>query len=188
MKLELLQLSLFVSWKRYVSVALGGVGLALLIIFHWGLTADALIYFICYLYLFCLGYLDYHYYCLPNYLTGSLLVFGLSLNISYAYFVPALDACLAALGGYVVLWLLYWIHWRLTAREGLGYGDFKFCAALGALLGWQHLMQIIFLASIIALLLSLVRMALRQHVTATSQLPLGTFLAIATAIILMFES
>ena len=75
---------------------------------------------------------------LPDQLTLPLLWGGLLFNLAGG-FVPLADGVVGAMAGYLVLWSLYWAFKLLTGKEGMGYGDFKLLAALGAWLGWQAL-------------------------------------------------
>ena len=95
------------------------------------------------------------------------------------------DAVIGAVAGYLALWSVYWIFKLVRGKEGMGYGDFKLLAALGAWLGWQMLPLIVLLSSVIGALIGigLVVFKGRDH-----QIPLafGPYLAIAGAIALFF--
>jgi leader peptidase (prepilin peptidase)/N-methyltransferase len=102
-----------------------------------------------------LAVIDFRHQILPDFLTLSLLWCGLFWQWwEQPDFLG--DAVLGAIGGYLVLWLLYWGMWFMTRREGLGYGDFKLLAALGAWLGWQKLPEILLIASTATLIVTLV--------------------------------
>lgn len=85
-----------------------------------------------------LAMIDWQYQLLPDCLTQPLLWAGLLLH-AFDHTLPLRDALLGAVAGYLSLWLLYWVFRLATGREGLGYGDFKLLAALGAWCGWQAL-------------------------------------------------
>jgi len=95
------------------------------------------------------------------------------------------DAVIGAIAGYLVLWAVYWLFKLIRGKEGMGYGDFKLLAALGAWLGWQMLPLIVLLSSVVgaAIGISLVAFKGRDH-----QIPLafGPYLAIAGVIALFF--
>lgn len=113
---------------------------ALLLIFTWSLLALAVI--------------DMNTGLLPDVITQPLLWLGLLANVQ-ALFAPLVDAVIGAAAGYLLLWLVYWVFKLLTGREGMGRGDFKLLAALGAWLGWQMLPFIIVLASAAGMVMGL---------------------------------
>lgn len=89
-------------------------------------------------FLLALSLIDWWHMLLPDALTQPLLWLGLLINAGSSA-VKLSDAVYGAVAGYLCLWLLYWLFRGLTGKEGLGYGDFKLLAALGAWLGWQAL-------------------------------------------------
>lgn len=104
--------------------------------------------------LLSLAIIDFRHQILPDALTLTLLWCGLFWHwLEQPDFLA--DAVIGAIGGYLVLWLLYWGMWFITKREGLGYGDFKLLAALGAWLGWQKLPEILLVASTATLIVAL---------------------------------
>lgn len=114
---------------------------------------------------------------LPDRLTLPLLWAGLLYNLAFAA-VPLDQAVLGAIAGYLVLWLVYWGFRLLTGREGLGYGDFKLLAALGAWLGWTALPTVLLWSSLTGLLTGGMLM-LARRMTRADPLPFGPFLAVA---------
>lgn len=88
-----------------------------------------------------LAMIDWQHQLLPDCLTQPLLWAGLLLHV-FDHTLPLRDALFGAVAGYLSLWLLYWAFRLITGREGLGYGDFKLLAALGAWCGWQALPSI----------------------------------------------
>lgn len=127
--------------------------------------------------LITLAAIDYDCQLLPDNLTYSLLWLGLIWHcLNDSHFLPA--AIIGAIAGYMTLWLIYWGVKLLTTREGLGYGDFKLLAALGAWFGWQNLAEILLIAASVTLL------ALLPHRRSAPQawlrpLPFGPGLAVA---------
>ncbi|MEB6379131.1 A24 family peptidase [Leclercia adecarboxylata] len=93
-----------------------------------------------------LAVIDLRERLLPDALTQPLLWAGLLLNL-HLHLVPLADALYGAVAGYLTLWLVYWGHRLATGREGLGYGDFKLLAALGAWCGWQALPSLLLIAA-----------------------------------------
>jgi leader peptidase (prepilin peptidase) / N-methyltransferase len=120
---------------------------------------------------------------LPDQLTLPLLWLGLLLNIS-GHFVSLQDAVLGAAFGYLVLWSLYWSFKLLTGKEGMGYGDFKLLAALGAWLGWQSLPLILILSSLVGAIVG-ITLLLRRHQQG-NPIPFGPYLAMAGWIALLW--
>lgn len=98
--------------------------------------------------LIALAVIDIDTQLLPDDITLPLLWLGLLFNLATGM-VPLADAVLGAVAGYLLLWSLYWAFKLLTGKEGMGYGDFKLLAALGAWLGWQSLPIIILLSSLV---------------------------------------
>ncbi|MBA0204202.1 prepilin peptidase [Pectobacterium aroidearum] len=113
---------------------------------------------------------------LPDVLTLSLLWMGLLFNLS-GTFVPLRDAVVGAMAGYLSLWLLYWVFKYATGKEALGYGDFKLLAALGAWLGWQALPNLVLVAALSGLVVTLIWRGVRKEDTA-KPLAFGPWLAI----------
>lgn len=94
-----------------------------------------------------LAVIDWQHQLLPDCLTQPLLWAGLLIH-AFDNALPLRDALLGAVAGYLSLWLLYWAFRLATGREGLGYGDFKLLAALGAWCGWQALPVIVLVAAL----------------------------------------
>ena len=121
---------------------------------------------------------------LPDSVTLPLLWLGLLVNLQ-GLFVQLSDAVLGAALGYVALWVIYWVFRLLTGKEGIGYGDFKLMAALGAWLGWQALPMTLLLASCLGAIAGLTMIALKKQ-TAQQAIPFGPYLAIAGWCMLMY--
>lgn len=124
----------------------------------------------------CLSALDMRYHWLPDDLTLPLLWIGLFVNL-YNLFASLQDAVIGAMAGYGVLWLLYWTFKLLTKKDGIGYGDFKLVAAIGAFCGWQALPVILLIASLSGLIFALGRLVWKPG-SASAPLPFGPFLLI----------
>lgn len=101
--------------------------------------------------LIALTFIDFDKQILPDALTLPLLWLGLLIN-SFSGFVTPQSAILGAVVGYMSLWSVYWVFKLLTQKEGMGYGDFKLLAAIGAWLGWQVLPLVILTASLMGCL------------------------------------
>jgi len=145
---------------------------------RYGLTVTGLAATAFVLGLLTLAWIDAQTGLLPDALTLPLLWLGLLVNLDNR-FVPLPDAVLGAVIGYLFFWLIYQIFFLITRREGLGYGDFKLLAAIGAWLGWQALAGVVVAASISALVITLARRAGQHHGTMRLALRYGPYLAAA---------
>ncbi len=143
--------------------------------FGWtGLAAAAAAYTCALIALACI---DFDTRLLPDQLTLPLLWAGLLTN-ALGGFTDLASAVLGAAGAYLFLWTVYWAFKWLTGKEGMGYGDFKLFAAIGAWLGWTALPAVLLIAASIGLAYALVSI-LRKRRTRYQPLPFGPFLAIA---------
>jgi leader peptidase (prepilin peptidase)/N-methyltransferase len=134
--------------------------------------------------LICLIFIDFDHQLLPDDLTLSLLWLGLIAN-TWHTFCSSQDAIMGAVAGYLSLWLIANLFKWISGREGMGYGDFKLLAALGAWAGWQMLPLIILLSSIAGALVGLGLMVFKNH-NRDIPIPFGPYLAIAGWIALLF--
>lgn len=146
----------------------------------WGLLATLLLTWV----LVALTFIDLDKMLLPDQLTLPLLWGGLLFNLAGG-FAPLADAVIGAMAGYLVLWSLYWAFKLLTGKEGMGYGDFKLLAALGAWLGWQALPIVLLLSSLVGAFIGIGLILLRNH-HQNKPIPFGPYLAIAGWIALLW--
>ena len=144
-----------------------------------GLASLAFAYF-----LIAMTLIDYDTKTLPDDLTYPLLWLGLLVNLD-GTIVPLRDAVIGAMAGYLALWAVYWLFKLATGKEGMGYGDFKLLAALGAWMGWAMLPTIIILSSVVGALvgISLIVFARRDR---NNPIPFGPYLAAAGMIALLY--
>lgn len=134
--------------------------------------------------LLALTFIDFDHQLLPDSITLPLLWLGLLVNLG-GWFAPLPDAVSGAAAGYLSLWSVYWLFKLATGKEGMGYGDFKLLAALGAWLGWQSLPLIILLSSVVGAVLGVALILLNRQGRETP-MPFGPFLAIAGWIALIW--
>ncbi|MFN5512857.1 MAG: prepilin peptidase [Burkholderiales bacterium] len=134
--------------------------------------------------LIALTFIDLDTLLLPDDLTLPLLWAGLLLNL-WGTFVPLQDAVIGAMAGYLALWFVYWAFRLVTGKEGMGYGDFKLLAALGAWLGWQALPAIILLSALVGAAVGIGLIVFRRHGRETP-IPFGPYLAGAGLLVLYF--
>ncbi|MET0264549.1 MAG: A24 family peptidase [Duganella sp.] len=136
--------------------------------------------------LVALTFIDFDTQLLPDDLTFPLLWAGLLLNINATY-VSLQSAVIGAVAGYLSLWSIYWLYKLLRKREGMGYGDFKLLAALGAWLGWAMLPAIVLMASLVGSVVGIVLMVLNRR-GLDYQIPFGPYLAAAGLICFLYRA
>ena len=141
--------------------------------------------------LLALTFIDLDTQLLPDCLTLPLLWGGLTFSVvlggaaGAAIPVDLHSSVLGAIAGYVSLWSVYHLFRLATGKEGMGYGDFKLLAALGAWLGWQALPLLILFAALVGALVGVALIAARRHARHVP-IPFGPFLAAAGWLMLMF--
>jgi leader peptidase (prepilin peptidase)/N-methyltransferase len=172
--------------RRYPVVELITGALTVAALIRFGATPAAVAACVLLWSLIALTFIDFDTQLLPDNITLPLLWAGLLANV--AGLVPGVslrDAIIGAIAGYLALWIIYWLFKLIRGKEGMGYGDFKLLAALGAWLGWQMLPLIVLLSSVVGAVIGLGLVAFkgRDH-----QIPLafGPYLAVAGAIALFF--
>ena len=168
---------------RLPAVELAGALLAVAAIAVWGFHWIALAYYIFLVVLLASALIDAETTLLPDQLTLPLLWLGLLAAAVFEATPTLLHAMTGAVTGYLSLWLVYWAFRLITRREGMGYGDFKLMAAIGAWLGWQTAPAVILIAAVLGLAYAVVRI-LRRTATRGTPIPFGPFLAIAATAVL----
>jgi leader peptidase (prepilin peptidase)/N-methyltransferase len=141
--------------------------------FGFGLAGIAVLAFIWAL--IALTFIDFDTQLLPDDITLPLLWLGLLLNLNGAY-TTLPNAVGGAVAGYLILWSVYWAFKLATGKEGMGYGDFKLLAALGAWMGWQMLPLIIILSSAVGAVVGIALMVFAKH-GRNIPIPFGPYLA-----------
>ncbi len=165
---------------RYPLVELATACIGVWTAVHFGVTLQTLVLLFSSYLLISMIMIDFDHLLLPDDLTLGLLWLGLLAGLGNL-FVTLPDAVIGAALGYTILWLIYWGFKLITGKEGMGYGDFKLLAALGAFVGWQHLLIIILLSSVVGLILGLLipRLQSQQPDVPQQTIPFGPFLGIA---------
>jgi leader peptidase (prepilin peptidase) / N-methyltransferase len=169
---------------RYPAIELLSALSVALSFWHFGysFTAIAASFFI--LALITLTAIDLDTHLLPDTITLPLLWLGLLFNLNEG-FVDINSAVIGAALGYLILWSVYWLFKLITKKEGMGYGDFKMLAAIGAWFGWQALPAVILLSSLAGSIAGLTMITFgKSH--RNSQIPFGPFIA-AAGIIMLFS-
>ena len=148
--------------------------------FGWEAAAALLLTFA----LVAISAIDLDHQIIPDSISLPLVWIGLALSLWHplpgadVLFVAPKDAIVGALAGYLSLWSVYHLFRLLTGKEGMGYGDFKLLAALGAWLGWQMLPLVILLSALVGALVGIALIAFRRH-DRNVPIPFGPYLAAA---------
>lgn len=168
---------------RYPLVELLTGILSMLVVIKFGLTPTALACLLLTFALIAASVIDYDHQIIPDNISLPLIWLGLIVNY-FDVLVPFADAFWGAIGGYLVLWIVYQVFKLVTGKEGMGFGDFKLLAALGAWLGWQTLPLVIILSSLTGAIIggSLILLGRDR----AKPIPFGPYLAIAGFVTLIF--
>ena len=171
---------------QYPLVEIVTAVVCLYVVFRFGFSLQGALVLAFSLALIALTGIDLKTQLLPDILTYPLLWLGLLAN-SQHIFTDLQSAVVGAAAGYLVLWSVYWLFKLLTGKEGMGHGDFKLLAALGAWTGWQMLPLIILLSSFVG---ALIGVAMILILGRDRQIPIafGPYLAIAGWIAMMWGS
>ena len=169
---------------RYPLVEVLTGALSALLVWHFGSGWAGLATLLFAFLLIAMTFIDADTQMLPDDLTFPLLWAGLLVNIN-GTFVPLADAVIGAAAGYLALWSVYWAFKLATGKEGMGYGDFKLLAALGAWLGWTMLPTIILLSSVVGALVGIVLIVFAKR-GRDKPIPFGPYLAAAGVIALLY--
>ena len=155
-----------------------------LIAWHFGFGLAGISALILVWVLIALTFIDADTQLLPDGITLPLIWLGLIVNMDDT-FTDLRSAVLGAIFGYLALWSVYWAFKLLTKKEGMGYGDFKLLAALGAWLGWQMLPLVILLSSVVGAVVGIALIVLAR-MGRNIPLPFGPYLAMAGLIALLW--
>lgn len=159
-------LSALVAWKFGF-----GLPLAFALVFTWTLIA--------------LTFIDANTTLLPDDLTLPLVWLGLIAHLVGTFPAVSLrDAVIGAIAGYLILWSIYWLFKLATSKEGMGYGDFKLLAALGAWMGWKALLPIVLLSSAVGAVVGIALIILARR-GREIPIPFGPYLATAGFIVFL---
>jgi leader peptidase (prepilin peptidase)/N-methyltransferase len=169
---------------HYPAVELLTALLFAMVAWRFGATQHGLAVMLCCAFLVALAFIDARTMLLPDDLTLPLMWLGLLVNLNHTL-TPLHDAVLGAAAGYLALWLIYWCFRLATGKEGMGYGDFKLMAALGAWLGWQALPFVLLSASALGAVVGIALVLLRRQ-ERDQPIPFGPYLACAGVMALLF--
>lgn len=172
-----------ISWRYPLIEALTAV-LSVMLALHYGFTTTLLAALVFTYALLALTFIDIDHHLLPDRITLPLLGLGLALNF-FGVFTSMVSALLGAVIGYLSLWAINWGYTLYRKRTGIGLGDCKLLAALGAWLGVQALVPIVLMASLSGLLIAGV-FILSGRLKADAPVAFGPFLALAGWLYLLF--
>jgi leader peptidase (prepilin peptidase)/N-methyltransferase len=170
--------------KRYPLVELAGGALSAYVAWHFGYGWPAAFMLVLTWGLLAMSMIDVDHQLLPDSLVMPLLWLGLIAN-AFGLFTSLSDALWGAVAGYLALWSVFWCFKLVTGKEGMGYGDFKLLAMLGAWGGWQILPLTILMSSLVGAVLGVIMMRVRR-VEAGTPIPFGPYLTIAGWIALLW--
>ena len=155
-----------------------------LVAYQYGYTGTTVFAFIFVFALIALTFIDFDTQLLPDDITLPLLWLGLIFNLNDG-FTDIKSAVVGAIAGYLILWSVYWLFKIVTGKEGMGYGDFKLLAAIGAWFGWQMLPAVILLSSVVGAVLGMGLMFFKGK-NRDFAMPFGPFLALGGIAALFF--
>jgi leader peptidase (prepilin peptidase)/N-methyltransferase len=157
-----------ISWQ-YPLVEITTALISALIVFIAGATIEALFYLVLSWFLVSLFMIDLKEHLLPDVLTIPLMWIGFIYQMQFGNLQ---DGVIGAMVGYLFLWGIYWLFKLLINKEGMGYGDFKLTAAIGAWIGWQQLPMLILISCTLVILFFILSSKFRQ----TQAFAFGAFL------------
>ena len=169
---------------RYPLVeAITGI-LSFIVAWHFGISWACLGALLLTWSLIALTFIDLDHQLLPDKITLPLVWLGILFNL-FGQFTDLTSSVIGAIAGYLVLWSIYHLFRLITGKEGMGYGDFKLLAALGAWMGWQFLPMIVLLSSLVGAVVGISLVLLKNH-QRDIPIPFGPYLAAAGWIALIW--
>jgi len=165
-----------ISWQYPAVEALTGLLFAL-VVWRYGVSWQAGAMLVATGFFVAMSGIDARTTLLPDVLTLPLLWFALLLSLVPVFVTPG-EAILGAAVGYLSLWSVYWGFKLLTGKEGMGFGDFKLLAAIGAFCGWKAILPVVLMSSVIGALVGLSLIFIQGRDRATP-IPFGPYLAAA---------
>lgn len=160
----------------YPSVELLSGVLVFITFCYFGISSATLLLCFMYFFLIPLAVIDLKHFMLPDNLILTLLWMGLLVNCGFVFSSPT-QAILGAILGYGILWMVFWVFKFITNKEGMGYGDFKLMAALGAWFGAPSLLFLIFSSAVIGIVFATVLSLIKRQ--GTTIIPFGPSIALA---------
>ena len=170
--------------KRYPVIEIMTALLSVIVAWQFGFSWQCLAALCLTWALIALSVIDFDHKLLPDDITLSFLWIGILLNL-FGLFTDPTSSIIGATAGYLSLWSVYWAFKLLTGKEGMGYGDFKLLAMLGAWMGWQSLPGIVLLSSFVGAIIGISLIVFRGR-DKNIPIPFGPYLAIAGWIYLLW--
>ena len=176
---------------RYPIVELMTAILAALAAWRFGFVFEAAAAVLLTFALIAISVIDFDHQIIPDSISLPLIWIGLSLSLFHPFagadvlFVDPKTAIVGAIAGYLALWSVYHLFRLVTGKEGMGYGDFKLLAALGAWLSWQMLPLIILLSAVVGAVVGISMIVIRRH-DRNVPIPFGPYLAAAGWIAMLY--
>ncbi len=177
--------------SRYPLVELVTAVLVAIVAWHFGFGWEALMGIALTFALVPITMIDFDHQLIPDSIVLPLLWVGLTMSLAHplpgaeVLFISSSDAIIGAMAGYLGLWSVYQLFRLITGKEGMGYGDFKLLAALGAWLGWQQLPIIILLSAVVGAVVGIALIVFRGR-DRQVPIPFGPYLAAAGWISMLF--
>lgn len=162
---------------------LGGL-MAMCVVLRFGPSVQGIIYYGFIAALLVITFIDIDYHIIPDVISLP----GILLGFAASFFIPTLswmDSLIGILAGGGSLYTVAWVYERITGKEGMGGGDIKLLAMIGAFIGWKGVLLTIFMASAIGTLVGLIAM-LKEKKDMKMRIPFGPFLAIGAVICIFF--
>ena len=158
--------------------------LAAVVAWHFGPGWEALMAIALTIVLVAISMIDADTQLIPDSIVLPLMWLGLAMSLFHpmiganTLFIAPSDAIVGAMAGYLTLWSIFWLFKLVTGKDGMGYGDFKLLAALGAWLGWQALPMIIMMSAVVGVVINLT-LILARGKDRSIPIPFGPYLAAA---------
>ncbi|MFT6099891.1 MAG: leader peptidase (prepilin peptidase)/N-methyltransferase [Arenicella sp.] len=162
---------------RYPVVELLTSILSAIVVYKFGFSLQAGFGLIFTWALVALSFIDFDHKLLPDEIVLPTLWLGLGLSLVPVFTDPN-SAILGAIIGYLVFWIVFQVFLRLTGKEGMGYGDFKLMALMGAWLGWTYIPQIILISAVLGSIVGIALMVIKK-VSGELAIPFGPYIALA---------
>lgn len=176
---------------RYPTVELLTALLAATVAWHFGAGWEALMAIVLTITLLAIAVIDADTQLIPDAIVLPLMWLGLAMSLFHpmpganTLFISPRDAIVGAMAGYLTLWSVFWLFKMVTGKDGMGYGDFKLLAALGAWLGWQQLPMIIMMSAAVGAVINITLIVARGK-DRSIPIPFGPYLAAAGWITLLW--
>ncbi len=177
--------------KRYPVIEIFTSAITVLISLRFGLGWELLVALLLTWTLITLSVIDIDHNVIPNSITFPLICFGLFISIFYPlensqiFFINTEDSIIGAIFGYTSLWCINWIFLLITKKEGIGYGDFKLLAGIGAFLGWELTLFIIVLSSILGSIIG-ISLIMIKKIKRNHPIPFGPYISISAWLTMMY--